>query len=410
MFCKYYLKAFTLIIITLFLFNNCSSDKENSVPVVSLSYPKEDETIYQGTLVNIKIDANDRDGAITLIKLFLDDVELAVFDKNISSFQWDTKDVKKGLHTIRVAAKDNKDEYASFEVNIYISLNENVNIPVACIDVSKISIDKSEEIFFYDKSSNQPTEWLWEFGDGNTSNVQNPTHKYEKKGVYTIDVKVSNNYGADTVNKSSYIKVFDKYSNPVSDFDGNVYGTVRIGSQIWLAENLRSRHYSDGREIELINNSSEWNLLQNNDKACCYYSGANKNEYGLLYNWSAATDNGRYRGACPDGWHIPSTKEWNTLIDFLGGELTAGIKLKETGIEHWYETIATDDYGFSALPGGFREGHGGFSGLKASSYFWTSTSYSEFRSWNVALHANSKSVNINNFGKNSAFSVRCIKN
>lgn len=133
----------------------------------------------------------------------------------------------------------------------------------------------------------------------------------------------------------------------VRDYDGNTYRTVRIGNQTWMAENLRSTHYSDGTPIRYMDYDGD---------------SSSARTFGRLYAWavamngaaSSASNPSGVRGACPAGWHLPSGAEWQQLADFLGGGAVAGGKLKAAGSSLWDSpnTGATDESGFSALPAG----------------------------------------------------------
>lgn len=139
----------------------------------------------------------------------------------------------------------------------------------------------------------------------------------------------------------------------VTDVDGNVYKTVTIGTQVWMAENLKTTKYKDGEKIPLITESSE----SANPPTPAYYWYDNdeatyKNDYGALYNWYTV-NTGKL---CPAGWLVPTEAEFNSLIAYLGSMSVAGGKLKEAGITHWESPNigATNETGFTALPGGER--------------------------------------------------------
>lgn len=171
----------------------------------------------------------------------------------------------------------------------------------------------------------------------------------------------------------------------VTDVDGNIYSTVRIGKQIWLAENLRTTRYSDGTKIPLVEDAKKWANLSNTDKAYCYYGNAKYSDVrcGILYTWAAATKGEGYstrnpsgiQGVCPDGWHIPSSDEWIQLYTFLGGAKVAGGKMKEANLISWLtpNTGATNSSGFTALSTGYRGYDGRFfcKGLVAN--YWSTT-------------------------------------
>jgi uncharacterized protein (TIGR02145 family) len=190
----------------------------------------------------------------------------------------------------------------------------------------------------------------------------------------------------------------------VTDIDGNVYRTVRIGSQEWMAENLRSTHYSDGTPIESF-------VYDNNE--------ANQGVYGRMYRWTATmrlpaeTDSipNRVQGASPAGWHIPTEAEWQVLINSMGGESLAGGKLKESGTDHWASpnTGATNETGFSAVPSGYRGfGSVGFYNMGTRCLMAVAIGYS---GWPTARELKSSSAAIIGAGMHpdDAIAVRCVR-
>jgi uncharacterized protein (TIGR02145 family) len=196
----------------------------------------------------------------------------------------------------------------------------------------------------------------------------------------------------------------------VADIDGNVYHIVTIGSQVWMAENLRTTRYNDGTLIPKITANQTWYM--SNSGAYCWYnndSSAYEIPYGKLYNWYAV-NSGKL---CPTGWHVPSDSEWKTLGDYLGGDLVAGGKLKEAGKMHWSapNTGASNESGFTALPGGFRMENGfGFKG--EMTYWWSSTEYTSTTAWTRCVYYMSGSLSKDKTGplKSGGISVRCVKN
>jgi uncharacterized protein (TIGR02145 family) len=163
----------------------------------------------------------------------------------------------------------------------------------------------------------------------------------------------------------------------VSDIDGNFYKTTQIGTQLWMAENLKTIKFNDGTPIPNVTDNASWERLTT--PGFCWYNNDEatyKGTYGALYNWYAVkTDK-----LCPVGWHVPSNDEWNKLITYLGGEIAAGAKVIETGNTHWLRTIpgATNDSGFTGLPGGSRSFSNDFRGFVNLGYFghwWTTTDY-----------------------------------
>jgi uncharacterized protein (TIGR02145 family) len=185
----------------------------------------------------------------------------------------------------------------------------------------------------------------------------------------------------------------------VTDIDGNVYNTVKIGTQTWLKENLKVLHNPDGSSIDNVL------VYQNNP--------GNIDTYGRLYFWDAAMNNSRTekaQGICPDNWHIPSFSEWNTLINYLGGFNIAGGKMKEPGTSHWNapNTGASNSSGFTALPAGEKD-HDKFQLLHEYAVMWSSTEVSGTWAKYVYLAYDDAKVTPYDYFKDFAYSVRCIK-
>jgi len=197
----------------------------------------------------------------------------------------------------------------------------------------------------------------------------------------------------------------------VTDIDGNIYNTVTIGTQIWMHENLKVTHYLNGVSIPNIIDSIQWCNLTNG--ALCNYNNdtGNISTYGSLYNWYAVTDS---RNLCPGGWHLPSETELTTLINFVGVMGANGGKMKELGCAHWAcpNALADDSSGFTALPGGYRNGYNGYgfySMLTFHSGWWTSTSYDPTNAWILNLNYDNGAANNYFLPKTFGFYVRCIK-
>ena len=206
----------------------------------------------------------------------------------------------------------------------------------------------------------------------------------------------------------------------VIDIDGNEYQTVTIGDQVLMAENLRTTRYSDGTSIPTGLTNPEWDGTTDGAYAIYPHSetdGLNSDAevvavYGKLYNWYAVDDG----GLCPTGWHVPSDEEWTILTDYLGGSSVAGGKMKTTGtIEDgdglWYSpnTGATNESGFSGLPGGARRFKGEFSDVGYSGYWWSSSDYDAIRAWYIYLDYYYSDVDRHVYGKEYGFSVRCLR-
>lgn len=193
----------------------------------------------------------------------------------------------------------------------------------------------------------------------------------------------------------------------VTDIDGNVYQTVIIGTQVWLAENLKTTKYQNGDPIPDIPDDSEWASLEIGAYAVHSNISANQTTYGNLYNCFAVIDN---RNIAPDGWHVPSQAEWTTLQEYLGGELTAGGKLKEIGLSHWESPNdgATNETGFTALPGGYRDANGSFSNLGYMGVWWSRPTIVASTAFSVFTYMDGPELHSEPNDRKLGFSVRCI--
>lgn len=191
------------------------------------------------------------------------------------------------------------------------------------------------------------------------------------------------------------------------DIEGNVYSTVAIGFQIWMAENLRTTSYANGDPIPNVTNS-QWSNLTTGAWAHYNNDSQYENPYGKLYNWYTVNDP---RNVCPVGWHVPTDAEWTVLTDYLGGQNVAGGKMKSTGTQYWQSpnTDATNESGFSGLPGGGRGNDGSFYGIGDGGGWWSSTEFNTSNAWGRDLYYYIGNVNRNPYSKGNGFSVRCLR-
>lgn len=194
----------------------------------------------------------------------------------------------------------------------------------------------------------------------------------------------------------------------VSDIDVNSYKTVKIGDQWWMAENLKTTQYNEGTEIPLITVDLTWKGLTNG--AYCWYGNylSSKAVFGALYNWYAINTN----TLCPTGWHVPTIEDWIALRNYLGGQSGTSGKLKEIGTAHWISPNdgATNETGFTALPGGYRHALGPFLELGKGGYWWLATETAPGTAWSTHIScAGTFLYEDMHVEKMWGFSVRCIK-
>ena len=322
------------------------SCEKNQSPTCTIVYPEDDTEIEIGETVIISVIPDDSDGNITEVRFFVNDIGLGSASSYPYKYPWNTSDVEMGSHTISATVKDNNGASAKDEIVVLI--------------------------------------------------------------------------------------IEERIIGPVTDVDGNVYQTVKIGTQWWMAENLKTTHYADGTAVPLVESSSAWDSLGFTDKAYCwnYNSDKNMDIYGGLYTWAAAMNGAAsshsfpsgVQGVCPDGWHLPSDYEWQKLEMFLGMSLAEaekkgwrgtdeGGKLKEPYSVHWTSpnTGATNESGFTARPGGYRNSNGGFHYVGFNGQWWSSSEYNSSQVW--YRHLNSGDTRVARYydGKDGGFSVRCVK-
>jgi uncharacterized protein (TIGR02145 family) len=199
-----------------------------------------------------------------------------------------------------------------------------------------------------------------------------------------------------------------RFDTFVDQRDGNQYKTIKIGNQVWMAENLRYLPYVVKQGEGSYSFPCYYVYGYDGTSVSSAVTMSSYGNYGVLYNWAAA------QTACPPGWHLPSFEEWKQMIDYLGGESVAGGKLKESGTAHWRSTYATvtNETNFTALPGGFFDLDGTFKSTGYRGYWWTTSEGSSPESaWFIHISYNSIGVGKDSFEYNKVggLSVRCVK-
>jgi len=206
----------------------------------------------------------------------------------------------------------------------------------------------------------------------------------------------------------------------MTDIDGNIYTTVKIGDQWWMAENLKTTQYRDGTAIPNVTVNATWAGLSTG--AYCTYNNDGSSEsdtYGYLYNWYAVNGDGT-KELAPTGWRVATDDDWKALEMHLGmSQITAdltswrgtdeGTRLKSTS--GWDNDGNGPDWvGFSALPGGFRDfNDGGFYNMGLAAGFWSTSEHDATSAWRRVLLYDNVAVHRNKGSKGDGFSVRCVK-
>ena len=242
----------------------------------------------------------------------------------------------------------------------------------------------------------------------------NPDTKYYVKAYAT------NNSGTAFGSEVSFTTGQVSDYRSIKDKEGNIYYIINIGTQVWMAENLRATAFNDGTVIPNIVDDFTWEKMI--APAYCWYNNnpGFKSTYGALYNWyTIDTLSNGHKNLCPTGWHVPDDADWIKLITYLGGEAVAGIKLKEVGDYYWVPSTVTGDNSsdFSALAGGERFETPRGTSLDGSStpfYYmgtiaalWSTTYTTGENGLEVDVHRSGTSKNY--FHKNRGYSIRCVK-
>jgi uncharacterized protein (TIGR02145 family) len=225
----------------------------------------------------------------------------------------------------------------------------------------------------------------------------------ESGTTYYVRAYATNAAGTAYGNEITFNTLPQSLFNPnltygtMSDNDGNTYKTIQIGTQTWMAEDLRTTKYRNGDPIPTLDNEFDW------------YQTSSDARTGGLYNWFAVADS---RNLCPAGWHVPSDGEWTTLENFLGGVSVAGGKMKTTTGWNDYNGQngnGTNESGFSGLPGGYRGDNGTYFAIGNYGGWWSSTEYSAMFAWyRYLFYGDGYSGRGNNY-EPLGLSVRCLR-
>jgi uncharacterized protein (TIGR02145 family) len=232
--------------------------------------------------------------------------------------------------------------------------------------------------------------------------------------AYTFTVVASNANGTGAASSASNSVT---PSSLIVDVEGNVYNTIYIGTQLWMTENLKTTKYNDGTAIPNITDDATWTTATTGAYSDYGNTPANSTTYGRLYNWYAVDNNAATnvasnggKNVCPTSWHVPSDDELTTLTTYLEGESVAGGKLKETGTTHWLSpnTGATNETGFTALPGGVRYNYGPYSDIGVNGYWWSSMEASTTDAWYRDMGYSRTNVDRSYGSKQIGVPVRCV--
>jgi uncharacterized protein (TIGR02145 family) len=257
------------------------------------------------------------------------------------------------------------------------------------------------------------------FDSGDLKSTKNLVQMQYNDGERILFKAYSGNYKRVSTLLPTQNETIGFHFIPCTDADGNHYAVVTIGTQTWMAENLKYLPEVVDPITGSLTTPYYYVYDYDGTSLAAAKATSNYNTYGVLYNWPAAmagsasssSNPSGVQGVCPTGWHLPSDAEWTQLTDYLGGESMAGGKLKETGTTHWDlpNTGATNEAGFTALPGGSRWNYfGGFDHIGYLGYWWSATE-SDTWAWALKLDYFHNNANRDSFSRGNGLSVRCVK-
>lgn len=399
---------------------------QNQSPFIALHSPTQDTTLRTGTSLLIIADAADVDGSVTEITFSINDEILQTIFERPYHFSWTTTNLPLGEYFLTVTAIDNNGEQTSASLVITITSFKAIVITDSISNVTQNTAIISGQIS--DNGGAEVTEVgvCW----NSSPNPELSDNNTEALAVSdSFDIKIS---GLES-NKTHYARTYAINENGVSygdelsfktnheldnftdSRDNITYKIVKIGNNWWMAENLaylpRLTVPSTGSNTEAYNY-----VYDQTSCGCMGKARANENYkmYGTLYNWTSA------QNICPEGWHLPTDEEWENLAEYISND-NLGFTQTEGNWEHvGYHLKSTeswgndgngiDDYGFSVLPGGFRDANAKeFLGKTYEGYFWTSTEIEGEKAAARMVNSDDSVFYRSAFSKGSGFSVRCIK-
>ena len=422
---------FGVLIAAILVFNACddtvveSDEPDTTAPTVVITSPVEDATLSSAT--TIRVDAND-DTGVEKVEFLIDGQTVATDTEEPWEHLWQVSYYADDeTHSILAKATDEAENIGQSDlVRVFVSENaQETPTPISpangeiftnttVVNLTWSSIAGAEEYIVLVSSNSEFTDTEYSITTSDTT----VTTDALADGYHYWKVRAKNSVG----NYGEWSNYFTfEIRGTVTDIDGNVYQTIIIGTQEWMAENLKVTHYRDGEAIPTGHSNSEWSNLSTG--AYCAYDNneSNADTYGYLYNWYAVDDS---RNIAPEGWHVPTDDEIKQLEMHLGMSQSEADDTGYRGTNEGSKLAGRADIwidgnlennsefgtsGFTALPGGYRYTNGYYYGMGYFGYFWSSTEDTSYCAWARILGFNNSGVYRYNYAKQSGFSVRCLR-
>ena len=368
----------------------------NGDDILQLTLPTEINQVEADKFSRLKIYPNPA-SEYSILEIFppiADEATFSIYDvtgKLVAQFD---KYLDKSLHGFQITGLKKGLYFINVNTNTYQLTNKLIcNHPMkGSIKLEKIDISNKSIVEIPDKIDTK--------GSLSTIDMEYNT------GEILKFTGISGSYSTVVTDIPSSDKTITFDFVSCTDGDNNNYPVVVIGTQTWMAENLKTTKYNDSEDILLVEEKEAWASLTT-PGYCWHIEAGPSTVYGALYNWLTANSS----KLCPTGWHVPSDSEWTVLINYLGGESVAGGKLKETGLTHWKESnsSATNESGFTAIAGSSRDYLGNFVTLSGyAGYWWSTFECGDDALYYRILHYYAA---IEHYCSNKGwgFSVRCLK-
>jgi len=423
---------YTLVLLCILLAYSC--EDKNKPPTCTITNPGDGDEIELGEVMTISASAEDPDGTISGVVFYVDGSLIGEANEVPYDIMWNPKNKEPGTHTISARTSDDLGALASHKITVSMV----VNLPLVLTTL--VNTQSSSEAIGGGIITNEGGDVVTARGvcwskdplpdlddnhtlDGSgTGDFSSSLSDLTPLTGYYVRAYGTNSFGTGYGPEVEF-RTGEREPDPVEDIDGNIYRTVRIGLQVWMAENLRVTHYADGSPIPLVTDPWEWRSLRNNDtdRAYCWYNNDSLSYaqvYGALYTYAAAVNGAPFngtndvQGVCPDGWHVPTHHEYGELLDSVsilhpGSE---GLALKS--ISGWFDNgNGTDNYAYTGRPGGLRHyDHGEFLYEGMYGLWWNSDyMFSEIAHYYDLLHWQPRGAVGSATRKSYGHSVRCVR-